>query len=162
MRRTLTSLMLVSVFFLPACGSYKEAARANLAIEMSAINYQKNMAKIVEAFIADYRARARAEADRLCDDAIAAEIRVVDGKQVVNPTNYQIIVDNKIRHYQTIEKHVVAMRAKIIEANKDIEHLLKYTAALKEYFDQSTNVAEMLNAGSEAVVTIMDGLIKKK
>lgn len=139
--------------------SSTQAARATVAMEESAINYRRNMGRVVEAFIADYKVKAQAEADALADAAIKAETGA-DGK--VNPNNIRIIYEIKAEKYSIIERVAIGMRAKLIAADQDIEHLLQYSKALKEYFNQSTSTAQLLNQSSQQVIDLLDSFIQKK
>jgi len=142
------------------CYRSNAAQNVNAAMEASAISYQKNMERVLEGFITDYRTQAQAKADELAADAIKAEVDPLTGK--ASAKNLQIILEKKVEQYALIEQRIVDMRKKIIAANVDIDHLLQYSASLKEYFKQRNNAAELLNQSSETTVKLLDQFVKAK
>lgn len=145
-----------------ACGDRRQANKAASVVELSAINYSNNIGKVLDAFISDYRSRARHEADLLADSALASITHVVNGKKVVDPDNMMVIMRQKAKQYEKIEHNVVEMRNKILVAHKDIEHIIKYSRALQEYFNTKTTALEMMNESSETVISILDAFVKKE
>lgn len=154
--------LLVSMFLLVAltgCFKSTQATRSTEAAEMSALRYQENVHTLVEAFIRDYRDTATREANRLYNEA-KASITNADG--VANAHNLEVISNRRIEHFKDIEITCATMREKLITADKDIEHLLKYTNALKDYFNKRTEAAELLNKGTDQTIKILDSLIGGK
>jgi len=144
------------------CGRSIEAERAATMIELSAINHSRNMDRVVEGFIADYRKTAREKADDLSANAIKSITKTVDGEKVANPNNVQFILKQKAKHYAKIEVKCIGMRRKILLANKDIEHILAYSKALKGYFNQRASFGELLNESSATVIEALDAFTGKK
>lgn len=143
-------------------GTHTQATNSASMIEVSAMNYSQNMQKILDAFIQDYRLRAREQADTLTDNALASVTKVVDGKPSANPDTVKALLERKAELYTKIELNVVSMRQKIIDANKDMEHILKYSQALKEYFNQKTNTMELIQSNSGDLINMLDSFIGKK
>jgi hypothetical protein len=154
-------LLLVTALLLAlsGCGRSEQASNSVNNLELSAMSYHRNMEKVVNAFIDDYRTQARAVADQLAADAIRAEVGL-DGK--ASAANLQLILNKKMEHYTQIELRVIDMRRKLIEANKDIDHLLQYSAALKSYFTQRTETAQLLNQSSEQLLQLLEQFVKGK
>lgn len=149
-------------FGMVGCGSSQQASGAVAAMEASAISYDRNMTRIVDAFIDDYRAKAVAEADRLAENALKAEVKIVNGEALANPKNLQLILEKKAQHYAAIERNVIEMRKKIVTAHKDIDHLLAYSKGLQSYFEGKAQAAEILNHSSEQVLQFLDHFVGKK
>jgi hypothetical protein len=151
----------MSALLVLLCGCFAQPQAQNAVnmMEASAIHYQRNMDRVVEGFIGDYRRESQKTVDALANQAIAAEVGL-DGK--ANAMNLQIILAKKVEQYQAIELRVIEMRSKILEASQDIEHLLKYSVALKEYFAQRNSTASVLNESSATLISTLDQIISKK
>lgn len=150
------------VLALAGCGSSEQAKRSVEAMEASAMTYDRNMTRIVDGFIEDYRKRSMAEADRLAEDAVRAETKVVDGVPMANAVNLQIILTKKVEHYAAIEQRVMQMRAQVLAANVDIVHLLKYSEGLRAYFEGKAKTAELMNHTSEQLLAFLQQFVGKK
>ena len=151
-----------AVLALSGCGSNEQAKRSVEAMEASAMTYDRNMTRIVDGFIEDYRKRSMAEADRLAEDAVRAETKVVDGVPMANAVNLQIILTKKVEHYAAVEQRVMQMRAQVLAANVDIVHLLKYSEGLRAYFEGKAKTAELMNHTSEQLLAFLQQFVGKK
>lgn len=154
---TIFAFMMLTGF--TGCFKSTQASRSTEAAEMSALRYQENVHSLVEAFIKDYRTTATREANRLYNEA-KASITNADG--TASAKNLEVISNQRIEHFKDIELTCATMREKLIAADRDIEHLLKYTAALKDYFNKRTEAAELLNKGTDQTIKILDSLIGGK
>lgn len=150
------------VLLLGGCRERPQASRAMGVIEASSTAYDRNRDLIDEEFLAFYRAQMRKEADKLAEDAIRAETKVVDGQPMANPANLSLIYRKKAQDYRKIEEHIVGMRRKIIAAKRDHLNVLEYSKAMQQYFEQSTNTAEMLNRSSDQVFDAIEAFLKPK
>ncbi len=147
---------------LGGCGARPQAAHSVAAMEAHAINYDKNRDRIFEAFLADYRTRSKAEADRLAAEAIRAETKIVNGETLANPGNLALIYRKRLEHYRTIEEHVAAMRRKLIAAKRDHAMMMQYSQALQRYFQASTDHAELMNRTGEQVLDTLEEFLQPK
>lgn len=152
---------LVFVLFLPFIGgcSFTQAGRTVESINACALANQQKRDAIDEGFIADYRARARAEADGLAAAALRAE---TDAGGKASAKNVQIILETKAEHYAAIEARVVEMRMKIVQANLDMANLLSYNEKLKGYFKQQADTGQLLNQSSAQIGDMLTTFLKGK
>jgi len=150
------------VFCVWGCGRSVEAEKTAALIELSAINHTRNMDRICEGFIQNYRMMAREKADSLAEAALKSITKVVNGEAVANPKNVQFILQTKAKHYAKIESNCVDMRKKILSANQDIRNIEKLSKGLKAYFNQRADFGEILNQSSEIVVEALDAFTGKK
>lgn len=141
-------------------GCVQSTARAkfnNEAQAAAAANYQKNVERLVYALIDDMCDEATAKADTLAAEAEKAETGA-DGK--ANAQNLRLIQDKKLAHYKQIELNRMALRGKLVDAAKDMEHLRQYSKALSDYWDKSASTAGLLNQSSEAMIGLLDKFVK--
>jgi len=161
--RTYTMPLLAIVvlpFVLSGCfGPKTQASRAVSAMEVSAIQYSKNMNAMVDAFIADYRENALARIDEETNAALQS-VTKPDGS--INIKTAQAILNKKLQDYGTVERKCIEMRRKPLEAYKDIEHLLKYSEALQEYFGQQASTAKILEHSSDEMLKVLDRFVAGK
>lgn len=154
----LPAIMILAIVGSSGCSSVA-AGNANNAIELSAISYQKNVTKLVEAFIADYRATARTTADSLYEKA-KASVTGADGK--VNAATLEAVTNKRLADYAETESNCIAMRNKLILANTDIDHILALTKQMREYFASANKMSISMNDASGAVMDTIGTLIAKK
>jgi hypothetical protein len=151
-------LLLPGLLLMSGCvQSTAQAKLNNQAQGLAATNYQKNVERLVYALIDDICDAAYAEADSLAAEAEKAETGP-DGK--ANAQNLRLIQDKKLAHYKQIELNRIALRTKLIEAAKDMDHLREYNKALADYWDKSASTAGLMNQSSEAMIGLLDKFVK--
>lgn len=151
-------LLLPGLLMLAGCvQSTAEAKRNNENQAFAATNYQRNVERLVYALIDDMCESAYEKADALAADAVKGETGP-DGK--ASAKNLKLIQDKKLEHYKQIEVNRIALRSKLIEAAKDMDHLREYSKALSDYWEKSASTAGLLNQSSEAVIQMLDKFVK--
>jgi len=158
-RMAILAIGIGALFMTPGCFSRPQAANAVASMEVSAIQYSKNMNAMVGAFIADYRENALSKID---DETDAALRSVTKPDGTVNILTAQAILHKKLTDYAAVERKCIEMRKKPLDAYKDIEHLLQYSKALKQYFDKQANTAAILEQSSDEMLAVLDRFIGKK
>jgi hypothetical protein len=136
-----------------------EAEKSTAAAQLSLMTYQSNVQKLVEAFIKAYGDEARAKADQLYADAVAAETGS-DGK--ANVANIQALQAVRLKHYQQIEATCSTMRQKFIDASRDAANALAVMDQLRQYWQQTTSASEVAQQSSAAAISLLQTYIDSK
>lgn len=150
--------LIILPLLLGACHS-EQATRAVVSMELATINYSKNMNIIVEKFIDDFRTKTLAQID---EDHKAAVKSVTKPDGSINAETARALYEKKLADYVTTERIVLDMRKKPIEAYKDVEHVMQYSAALQKYFTEKQQALEILQASSDQILQILDRFVEKK
>jgi hypothetical protein len=74
----------------------------------------------------------------------------------------QIILQKKMEHYAAIERQIIDMRTQIAGAHQDMDHLLRYSEALQQYFKTRSDTAAVLNQSSQQLIQTLDSFVKTK
>lgn len=147
------------LIFTGGCYKSEQAIRSSVHAEQSILSYQKNVHRIVEAFIEDYRTAAVEKANTLYQDALAS-ITKPDG--TANVQNVNVLSQQRARHLMQIEENCIEMRKKLIAADIDAVNALEYSRALQQYFKQQTDTATLLNQSSDTVIKTLDLFVNKE
>lgn len=152
-------IMLLSFTALSGCGSSKAASDTTNKIEVLALAYASKTDAREKAFIADYKANARSRVDELVNDALSKE---VDSNGNAKANNVVAILKIKSEHYSNIEKQCLELQRNFDSDRKDIDTLVKYTGALKGYFENKTSTAEIIKATSATIIEELGSLVNVK
>ena len=134
------------------CGQREEAIRAATAMEIAAVNYAKNTAAITDRLIVDIRDKALSEVDAEYEAAIKS-VTKPDGS--INAATASALMKKKLERYTAVYKIESDQRQKYAESYKDVEYILQYSAALKEYFAYQQSMADTIDQATEKSIEIL-------
>lgn len=140
--------------------SYTQAARTNDDTERLAVSYAAKTATRQAAQISDYRRTARAEADKLTNDAITAEKKRTDETPQQMADNCVALANIKADHYAKIEANCIELQRQFDSDRTDVIQLTRKTSELREYFKGQNDTGQLVQETSKQLIEAL-GAFKK-
>lgn len=155
-------VMICMLLFASGCGKTEAAQRHTDEVEQLAIGYANVKEKREAAQIADYRRKARAEADELTAKAIEAEKKRTDAPPAQIADNCVAYMNIKADHYAKIEENCIQLQNDFNSDRKYVIQLTRKTSELKEYFKGQNETGDLVKQSSQALIDTLTAFKTKK